>query len=438
MARTASQPAQLGPEPSRPAAVPAWHRGASILDSFRFRSYRFQWSSDSLMTWSSEMENLILGWYTLVQTDSALLLGLLGALRFLGTLVAPFFGVIADRVDRKRMIIALRSVFAASALLLMTLALTDSLQTWHVFVIATVSGITKVADNVARQALIADIVPARSLLNAVGLSRTTQDSAKIAGSLLGASLFASFGLGNAYIGVTAFYTGSVLLMLGITVAGLNEKKERENPLRTLKTGLVYMRRSPAIMAIMYLAFLVNLTVFPLTNGLMPVVARDVYGMDEDGLARLLAVAAAGALAASLGMAAFVRVRSPERVMTVTILVWHVLTLAFALVDTAALAYPLLAGIGMMGSVAMVAMSVLLMTITAKEFRGRVMGVRMLAVYGLPVGLLGGGALTDALGVQPTLILFSAGGLVMLFAALLVWPQLWRGVPAEDTAPATAP
>jgi MFS family permease len=295
-----------------------------------------------------------------------------------------------------------------------------------------------VADNVARQALIADIVPARSLLNAVGLSRTTQDSAKIAGSLLGASLFASFGLGNAYIGVTAFYTGSVLLMLGITVAGLNEKKERENPLRTLKTGLVYMRRSPAIMAIMYLAFLVNLTVFPLTNGLMPVVARDVYGMDENGLARLLAVAAAGALAASLGMAAFVRVRSPERVMTVTILVWHVLTLAFALVDTTALAYPLLAGIGMMGSVAMVAMSVLLMTITAKEFRGRVMGVRMLAVYGLPVGLLGGGALTDALGVQPTLIVFSAGGLVMLFAALLVWPQLWRGVPAEDTAPATAP
>jgi MFS family permease len=192
------------------------------------------------------------------------------------------------------------------------------------------------------------------------------------------------------------------------------------------------------MAIMYLAFLVNLTVFPLTNGLMPVVARDVFNMDENGLARLLAVAAAGALAASLGMAAFVRVRSPERVMVVTILIWHVLTLAFALVDTAALAYPLLAGIGMMGSVAMVAMSVLLMTITAKEFRGRVMGVRMLAVYGLPVGLLGGGALTDALGVQPTLILFSAGGLVMLFAALLVWPQLWRGVPAEDTAPATAP
>jgi MFS family permease len=324
------------------------------------------------------------------------------------------------------------------ALLVMSLALTDSLQTWHVFVIATITGVSRVADNVARQALIADIVPARSLLNAIGLSRTTQDAAKIAGSLLGAGLFASFGLGNAYIGVTAFYTGSVLLMLGITVAGSATPKVHENPVRTLKTGLVYMRRSPAIMAIMYLAFLVNLTVFPLTNGLMPVVARDIYGTDENGLARLLAVAAAGAMAASLAMAAFVRVRSPERVMVVTILIWHVLTLIFALVDTTILAYPLLAGIGMMSSISMVAMSVLLMTITVREFRGRVMGVRMLAVYGLPVGLLAGGALTDALGIELTLVIFSVGGLAMLLVALLVWPELWRGVPPEDAPLAQAP
>jgi predicted MFS family arabinose efflux permease len=220
-------------------------------------------------------------------------------------------------------------------------------------------------------------------------------------------------------------------MLGITVAGSTEQRVRENPVRTLKTGLVYMKRSPTIMAIMYLAFLVNLTVFPLTNGLMPVVARDVFAMDENGLARLLAVAAGGALAASLMMAAFVRVARPELVMVVTILIWHILTLVFALVDTAGLAYLLLAGIGISSSISMIAMSVLLMTVTAREFRGRVMGVRMLAVYGLPVGLLGGGALIDALGIQSTLLVFSGGGLLMLLAALVVWPQLWRGIPAEE-------
>ena len=413
--------------------LPSQRHSGGIFRSFSYRSYRFQFSADTLMAWAAEMENLILGWYILVETGSPFLLGLFAALRFLGTLAAPFFGVIADRVDRRRMIITLRLVFSIMAVTLMVLALTGLLETWHIFIIATATGMTRIADNVARQALIADIVPRRTLMNAMGLSRTTQDLAKIAGALLGAGLFAQFGLGPAYIGVTVFYAGSVLLATGVTLSGRVAPPRKEPPYQTLKAGIRYVRGSSTIVAMMYLAFLVNLTVFPLTNGLMPVVARDVFGTDENGLARLLAVAAAGALGGSVLMAAFTRIKRPERVMLGAIVAWHVFLLAFAQMDTAARAYPVLAMIGMASSLSMVSMSVLLLTTATREFRGRVMGVRMLAVYGLPIGLLVGGALAEVAGIQTTLLIYGAVGLAMTAVAVVVWPQLWRGIEGGEAA-----
>ena len=103
-----------------------------------------------MITWGAEMETLILGWYILVATDSPFLVGLLGALRFSGTLTAPVVGVIADRMSRKFMLFVLRAGAGLSALSLLVLAVTDLIQPWHVFAIASISGILRPADNVLR------------------------------------------------------------------------------------------------------------------------------------------------------------------------------------------------------------------------------------------------------------------------------------------------
>lgn len=401
-------------------------RRTGIFHSLSYRSFRMQWFADSLMGWSNEMESLILGWFILVETNSPFLLGLFGALKFLGTLVAPFYGVLADRIDRRRMLIGLRSTFAVLALTIMTLALTGTLEVWHVFIIATLTGMARVADNVARQALIADIVPRGSLLNAIGLTRTTQDSAKIAGSLIGASLFAQFGLGLAYTGVTVLYAGSVVFVTAVTVARRSAPLQREPVVQTLRSGVSYMRGSPTIKAVMFLAFLVNLTAFPLSNGLMPVVARDLFDTDENGLARLLATLAFGALVGSVSIAAMTRVARPDRLMLIGVVAWHLFLLLFARYDSSGPAFPVLAVIGISSSVSMITMSVLLMTTVESEFRGRVMGVRMLAVYGLPMGLLIGGALAESFGIQATITIYGIAGLAMTALAAIAWPQLWRG------------
>jgi MFS family permease len=393
-----------------------------MFDSFRIHSFRFQWSADTFATWAAEMETLVLGWYVLVDTDSPFLVGLVGALRFGGTLLAPLYGVVADRMDRRLLLMLLRLIHALFAAAFMALALAGALEPWHAFAVSAAGGLVRMGENVVRQSLIADIVPPPALMNAVSLSRTTMDSAKIGGSLAGAALLAQFGLGWAYVVVTACYVLSALLALGIT-ARERTRQHTEGPLANLRAGVVYMRRDSTIVAIMFLAFLVNLTVFPLTNGLMPVVARDVFGLGPGGLAALLAAASAGALAGSLALAALSRMRRPERTMALSIVAWHLLLLVFTRVESLPVALGVLALYGAVTSSSMITMSAVLLATAQVEFRGRVMGVRMMAVYGLPVGLMLGGYLSERFGVEAALTALGVLGLALTAAAMLVWPSL---------------
>ncbi len=377
------------------------------------------------------METLILGWYILVATDSPFLVGLLGALRFSGTLTAPIVGVIADRISRKVMLGVLRAGAGLSALALLILAVTDLIQPWHVFAIASISGILRPADNVLRQSLIADTVPRTLLMNALGLARTTQDTARIVGALLGATLLSRLGLGWAYVGVTLFYTLSVLMGLGISTVRSSISVTHLHPLTEMKQGLRYMVDSSVIQPIMFLAFLVNATAFPLTNGLLPVIARNVYKHDENGLAQMVAVFAMGALVGSLLMAAVVNSRRPERFMLITMVVWYLFLILFAQTDSNAVGLPLLALIGASISICMISMSVVLMTFTKFEMRGRVMGIRMLAVYGLPMGLVIGGWLIEQYGVPVTITGYAIVGLIALVLSVLKWPKLITGFSAEE-------
>ena len=404
----------------------------SILSAFGIRSFRFQWSADAMNTWGSEMETLILGWYILVATDSPFLVGLLGALRFSGTITAPLIGVIADRTNRKQMLIFLRIGTGLSSMVLLILAVTGLIQPWHVFIVAGFSGLLRPADNVLRQSLIADTVPRRLLMNASGFARTTQDSARIVGALLGATLLSRLGLGWALTAVSLFYAFSVFFGLGIrSVPSTLHINKRMNPLTDMKQGAKYIMNSSALQPIMFLAFLVNATAFPFTNGLLPVVARDVYGHDENGLAVMVATFAAGALVGSLLMAAVVKFSHPERFMMLAMIVWHVLLILFAQTQSNTWGLPALALIGASVSFCMITMSVVLLTFAKFEMRGRVMGVRMLAVYALPMGMVIGGWLIEQYGVTVTITGYAVVGLLAIALSLFKWPELITGFSIDE-------
>ena len=120
------------------------------------------------------------------------------------------------------------------------------------------------------------------------------------------------------------------------------------PLAELKAGFAYIRTVPIVVVVIALAFLVNLTGFPVTMGLLPVLARDVFGLDENGLARMSATVAAGALAGSVFVAVAMRNARPERVMLASLALWHVLIMVLAQTASVTVAFACLALIGLTG------------------------------------------------------------------------------------------
>jgi len=186
-----------------------------MLAPFRVRSFRFQWPADLLTSWGIEMENLVLGWYILVETGSVLALTLFWALQYLGTLLAPVFGMAGDRIGHRTVICAMRAAYALVASAVTGLAWAGNLDPTYVFAAAALSGLIRPSDQGMRNALIGETMPPATLMATMGVSRTTADSARIAGSLFGAGLFAAFGMAPVYVAITGFYALGFLLTLGV-------------------------------------------------------------------------------------------------------------------------------------------------------------------------------------------------------------------------------
>ncbi len=396
-----------------------------------------------LASWAFEMENLILGWYILVETESVFLLTLYASLQFLGTLLAPFFGVAGDLFGRRAMLCAIRALYGVLAAVILTFAMTDVLTPWHIFPVAFLMGLVRPSDLTMRNALIGDTMPPASLMSALGLGRTTMDTARIMGALAGAGLFAALGIGPAYIFVVVCYAASFALTLGVSRVNPSRVEGTEDTgatapigawrsgIRDLRDGLAYVWTTPAVLGLMWLAFLINLTAIPMSHGLLAYVAKDVYFIDETGLSHLVAGFASGALIGSIVMAMIgTRLRSP-RFMVVNMMIWYGLLAVFGQLETKAHGLSVLVAVGFFHSLVMVSISGVLLRAVSARFRGRVMGIRMLAVYGLPVGLLASSGMVGWIGYAATVTLYVTVGVVFTLLIGYRWRHhLWRHDPAS--------
>ena len=419
----------------------------TVLAAFRVRSFRFQWPADLLASCAFEMETLILGWYVMTETGSVLALTVFGSLQFLGTLASPMFGVLGDRLGGRTMLCAIRGISGVLAALVMMLALTGMLTPTWVLVIAALAGVVRPNDLVMRNTLIGETIPPADLLGAIGMSRASTDSARVAGALAGAGLSAMLGVGLAYVFVTLFYAVSLALTLGVarsrpvpdpgaapsapgaaTVGAVGGARRRD-----LWDGLRHVATTPRLLAAMWLAFLINLTAYPASGGLLPYVARNVYVVDATGLGWLVASFSLGGLLGSLTMVAMRGTRHAERAMLVHTAIWYALLLAFGHVRVLPLGVVTLLIAGFVQNIALISMTVSLLDAAGDRFRARVMGVRQLAVYGLPVGLMLSGALIDRIGYPLTITLTSTTGLLFTLVIGLRWrASIWQRARVSST------
>jgi MFS family permease len=403
------------------------------LAPFRIRSYRFQWPADLLTSWAFEMETLILGWYMLVQTGSVVMLTVFAALLYVGTLIAPLVGVWSDRVGHRNMLTVMRTVYALVAATLMMLAFTGTLKPAYVLVLAALTGLVRPSDMGLRGALIADTMPPGSLTAAMGIARTTSDTARIFGALTGAGLFAAIGIGPSYVAITIIYALGAILTWNTVAPGAAHQEEtagdvakRPSPLHELWEGALLVWNTPRLLAIVWYALLFNFAVFPLTNGLMPYAAKEIFGTDQTGLSYLTASVAAGAFIGSIVMTRSGMRVELARIMIVAAVIWHLLVLVFAQTTALWAGIVMLMLCGFAQSLTMVSHTVILLSASTQRYRGRIMGVRMLAIYSLPIGLLVAGGLIGWIGFHATASLYAVVGLAFTILIAVRWrASLWQ-------------
>lgn len=377
------------------------------------------------------METLILSWYVLVETGSVLLLTVFASLGYIGTLVAPMFGVIGDRIGHRHLLAMMRATYVVLATVLMTLALSGQLSPIFVFIVAALMGVVRPSDLGVRGALVATIMPHDQLIGAISISRTTMDTARIAGALSGAGLFAALGMGPAYVAIVSLYiTATALTLCVVAPARAHRAGEaasemlQRSPLRDLREGVAYCWTTPRMRAALWIAFLANLTAYPLTNGLLPYIARAIYGTNQTGLGYLSASFAIGSLVGSIVLSLIGGIRV-ARLMIASTVLWYATLLLFVQMQTVPTAIACLMLAGFSQSLAMISIAVILMRTAAENFRGRVMGVRMMVIYGLPLGLMAAGSLIEEIGFAATGTLYAIGGLALMLAVVLHWrADLW--------------
>lgn len=408
-------------------ASPSPAARVAALTPFRVRSFRFQWPADLATSWAFEMEALILGWYILVTTGSVQLLVVVGALAWLGSLFSPFFGVVGDRIGVRTLLCITRGAYALLAAVLAVLTLTELLVPWHVLVIAGIAGLMKPSDMAMRHVLVGQTMRPEALMGALAISRTTSDTARLAGAIAGTGGVALLGMGQAYIAVAAIYVGAFLLSLGVAgapprAAGAQMEKVFEG----LRQGVHYVWGKADLMGAFSMAFLVNLLAYPFFLGLLPYVARDVYGMGQSGLGYLAGAFAAGALAGSVVVSANRVPLRAARVMLVSGALWFVSIVLFGQVQLVGIALALLFFTGFVQSFCLTPLAAVMLRASSEQMRGRVMGIRMLAIWGLPLGLLAAGPIIASLGFTATTLLYAGLGLAATIAIGYRWRRaLWR-------------
>jgi MFS family permease len=414
---------------------------SSILKSsrapFKVRSFRYQWTADLATSWAFEMEILVLGWYVLVESGSVLLLVIYGALQYTGALISPFLGIAGDRVGYRTLFMLTRGLYAIVAMTIAMLAFFNLLNPLTVIAVATVVGLIRPSDLMMRYALIGQTQPSDQLTSALGISRMTSDSARIAGALAGASIFAQFGMVPVYVSITFLYLVSFYFSRNVAGKPVHDgvvvHTSRPSPLTDLNHAFSYVWAKPVLMGTMSVAFLVNFLAFPFSLGLLPYIARSIYDVGQEGLGTLSASFAFGALLGSIVLGSNRFSLGTGRALLVATAIWFGLLMLFGPTTHFLLGVLILISAGFVQSICLVPLAAVMLRVIEPQYRGRVMGLRILAIWGLPVGLLIAGPLIDTVGFVVTTFLYSGLGLLATIGIAVKWrSSLWsKSAPANQ-------
>ncbi len=389
--------------------------GARIGRALRHRNYRLFFTGQSISLIGTWLTKVATSWLVYRLTGSAWLLGVVGFAGQIPTfLLAPLAGVLVDRWNRYRVLVATQALAMVQSALLAALALGGVIQVWEIVALNVMQGLIDAFDMPARQSMIVRMVDDRAdLPNAIALNSSMVNGGRLLGPAIAGVLIAAVGEGWCFFVDALSYAAVLASVLMMTVELPPAAPRTADVLKDMAEGFRYVSGFAPIRALLLLLAVSGLAGRPFAV-LLPVVAREVMHGGAGTLGFLQATAGVGALAGALYLAWRTSVLGLGRVVAVSAGAFGVGLVAFSRVHALWPAAPMLlvAGTGMMLQTA--ASNTIIQTIVAEDKRGRVMSILAMSLFGtVPIGSLIAGALATRIGAENTLLI---GGAVCVLAA----------------------
>ena len=397
-------------------STPPTGRLSQALSALRHRNYRLYWFGQLASVMAQNMEYVAQSWLVLELTNSPLLLGLTGLSQALPTITLTLVGgVIADRADRRRIMIAAQSAVALLYGLLATLVALKSVALWQVMAIAFCSGAVRAFDRPSRMALLPHMVPKEDIPNAVAVGGTIWQLCKFTGPAFAGVLIHFAGVAVTYSFCFAASLSAVVLWVFIRLEHRHVAAGSSGLLQQMKDGLNFIRTHE-----LYYTF-IGLTFFNSVFGmsyvtLMPVFARDILQVGSRGFGLLQSAGGAGALAGTVLAALFSHSGRQVFQTTVGATLFGIFLILFAISPDYALSSALVFALGLTSQFYMTNVNQTLQLHLPEQLRGRVMGISGLAWELMPVGGTIAGTVAEFAGAPIAVIV---GGVLVSGTALRI-------------------
>jgi MFS family permease len=414
--------------------IPNRIRVLHTFDAFHNPGYRRLWTAYLFANVSRWMQMTLLAWLVLELTDSPLRVALVG---FFGMgpmlLLGMIGGVLADRVDRRRLILASQSASMIAALVMTAILFLGVERYWYAYLVILVSGIGWALDMPSRRSILPDMLGRAGLTNAVALDSVAMHASLMLGPVLAGGMISAAGVRGGYLVVGIFYLVSVLLMRSIR---LPERRNRytgrsHNILSNLVEGFRYVRGNNVILATVCVTVLMNLLLFSYVQ-MVPVIAKDLLKVGPGLMGVLMGAPGLGALVGAVLIASAGNLSHHGRVYLVGSMVALGALLAFSLSQQYILSLSILLvlGLGMSGFGTM--QSTIVMLAASEEMRGRALGVISLAIGTGPLGALLVGVVASAASPSFAIGINAAVGAASLVTVGVLMPSLWRRTIGDET------
>jgi len=396
---------------AKKASLPRW---AITLRALRHRNFQLFFSGQLVSLVGTWMQNVAQAWLVYRLTGSALLLGAVGFSNQIPVLlIAPIGGIMADRSNRQRLVIATQVASMTLAAILAWLTLSGRVEKWHIFVLAASLGVVNAFDIPARQSFLIDMVGREDLMNAIALNSSMFNGARMIGPAVAGILIAKIGEGWCFAANAVSYVAVItgLLMMKVQCP---PRSNSSSPLADIVEGFRWANSVKVIRALLLLIGLVSLVGMPYTV-LMPVFADKILHGGARGLGILMGATGVGALFGALTLAAKTDVKGLGRLAAWSCAGFGIGLVLFSFSHWFWLSAALLLPIGYSVMLQMASTNTLIQTMVPDQLRGRVMALYSMMFLGMaPFGALLGGALAERMGAPLSV---AVGGLACVCGAI---------------------